>query len=700
MESPSETRGRGLSSKASATRSKYAWRACQECRRRRAKCDGARPACSRCLGRDINCVYATEGDNRGTAPKSYVHLLQARINVLEQVLRLHSIDADESIAQLMAMNALPVTDASAAAGASSSTFDQLCTDFEGALCFDESSNFDRDGEARYFGTTSGRLEFQSPQTVESEDYSSLAENSQRLNLYSQALDAESDISEELMTHLIDLYFKWEQPWCQVVDESLFRQSKQTNGRYFSPLLLNCILAIASRYCDRPEVRSDPDDPNTAGRIFLDTAEVLLHFDLKWPSITTIQSLEIMAIHYVAIGSDAAGWLHHGMATRLALDMGLNLDSSVLAGSSRIHPQDVNLRRQIYWTLYCTDKLWASYTGRVCTMLDSQGMVSLPSVPDPVTDLDPQLSTTSFDSGSIMHLHRALTTHCQILEKILRNLYPLKRLPQRVQLQSLFDSYLLSLKSWFYELPTELKVKRSGELNTFPHAYVLNMVYHTSVILLAKPFLARRHKAGAEVAQQQDDSTCEGLSQKAAILCTEAAKEICVIGDMYRENFGSFRKSPLTATHCTLSAALVMLHGYNREDGKTTGPEMDCVDSCIKTLQELSDSWTPPRRYWRNLVRMIGNRQSSASDSVIATQEAQTDGHQDEARLTSATNILYNPEDTSQHLQQDAGLFTLGTELQQDELMLDFDMPFWSGLAPNLESLPEDYMNFDTQDFWN
>lgn len=117
-----------------------------------------------------------------------------------------------------------------------------------------------------------------------------------------------------MTHLIDLYFKWEQPWCQVVDESLFRQSKQTNGRYFSPLLLNCILAIASRYCDRPEVRSDPDDPNTAGRIFLDTAEVLLHFDLKWPSITTIQSLEIMAIHYVVRARYPILSLHHSNLT--------------------------------------------------------------------------------------------------------------------------------------------------------------------------------------------------------------------------------------------------------------------------------------------------------------------------------------------------------------------------------------------------
>ena len=31
----------------------------------------------------------------------------------------------------------------------------------GALCVDEASNFDRDGEARFFGTTSGRLEFKS-----------------------------------------------------------------------------------------------------------------------------------------------------------------------------------------------------------------------------------------------------------------------------------------------------------------------------------------------------------------------------------------------------------------------------------------------------------------------------------------------------------------------------------------------------------
>lgn len=98
--------------------------------------------------------------------------------------------------------------------------------------------------------------------------------------------------------MLQLYFTWEQPWYQVVDEELFRKSKRTNGRYFSPLLLNCILALASRLSDRPEVRVDAQDPSTAGRVFLDAAEVLLHFEIRSPTITTLQSLAILGTLYV------------------------------------------------------------------------------------------------------------------------------------------------------------------------------------------------------------------------------------------------------------------------------------------------------------------------------------------------------------------------------------------------------------------
>lgn len=69
-----------------------------------------------------------------------------------------------------------------------------------------------------------------------------------------------------------------------------------------------------------------------------------------------------------MGADAAGWLHQGMANRLALDMGLNMDPASLAETSTISVEEAELRRTIYWTLYCHDKLLASYTGRVCTLL--------------------------------------------------------------------------------------------------------------------------------------------------------------------------------------------------------------------------------------------------------------------------------------------------------------------------------------------
>ncbi|KAK7419601.1 hypothetical protein QQX98_003192 [Neonectria punicea] len=518
-------------------------------------CDGQQP-CSRCVDRVLGCTYDTTHENRGSITRSYARLLQARIKLLEEVLQLHSIDIDASVSHLSARNSESLEGPSSAVFTTSLAFNELCSTFEGALCFDETSNFDQDGEARFFGPTSGRLEFKSPSseqfTPSSDDSAVVQEPTRpRFELALSELSQQTDISEELDEHLINLYFEWEQPWNQVVNERLFRHSRQNGGRFFSPLLLNSILGLGSRYSDRIEVRTDPDDPNTAGRMFLETAEVLLHFDLKWPSITTIQSLAVMAMLYVAVGSDAAGWLHHGMAIRLALDMGLNLDSTVLGGSTRLSAEEVGLRHQIYWSLYCTDKLWASYTGRVCTML-----------------------TRGF-----------------------------------------FDSCLLTLKGWFYDLPPELKLdRRSGAGARSPHVYILNMVYHTSVILLAKPFLSKAARSKVSSFERQQGSVDE-FSERAYSLCVEAVAEISQLGDRYRELFGGFHKSPLTATHCTLTAALVTLRLSQEEEESISEEREKLVLSCIQTLQELSDSWTPPRRYWPAVFKMVQERQTKKTEWI-------------------------------------------------------------------------------------
>lgn len=199
-------------------------------------------------------------------------------------------------------------------------------------------------------------------------------------------------------------------------------------------------------------------------------------------------------------------------------------------------------------------------------------------------------------------------------------YAPKSLPQGAQRRSFFDSCLLELKTWKYTLPAELNTKVAGESSNYPHSYVLNMVYHTSIILLAKPFLPKRlNPALAETdprSRIEDDA-----ASKAASLCMDAAKNVCLLGEHYRETFGSFRRAPITVTHCTLSAALMLLYGPAEAMGQHSNAEL--IQSCVVTLKELSDSWMPAQEYWcsvlcifRDRLRTFGTPKESPSTRPI------------------------------------------------------------------------------------
>ncbi|KAJ6014307.1 hypothetical protein N7540_008898 [Penicillium herquei] len=627
---------------------KYTSRACEECRRRRAKCDGTRPSCSRCLDRGVRCQYSTAEDGRQPAPKSYVVMLRNRIELLEQVLKNNGIDVEASVAQIVAENDVQYQSKDSTHGGLSPVEDDLCVTFEGALTIDESLNFDQDGEVRYFGPTSGRLLFQSSTNHSPETYHDLtdacgascpASTGGTPSLVSphcvnQLCDDQIElvapvISPELQAHLINLYFDWEQPWSQVVNETLFRESLACGGRYCSNLLLNCILAMGSRYCDRIEIRSDPNDSNTAGKMFISTAEKLLKNDLRWPKITTIQSLAIMGIFYIAMGSDAAGWLHQGMANRLAIDMGLNMDPAVLTGTVSLPKIEIELRRQIYWALYCHDKLSASYTGRdvlITTAKDSQGAVNKPSL-QCVSDLSSPSANGNPRAASqkdTVQLHRSMIDLCRIIEKVLQSLWSPKPLIQCGQRSAFFDSCILELKTWYYDLPSELKVDRPSGLSQFPHAYTLSMVYHQTVMLLCCPFISHydqfKEKEGdatRKLAEIDKSSPKSIRLQKALSNSSSSVRSVCIIAQKYRQTFGGFQLSPITATHCTLSTALIIIElccpgqsttkHHPPEEGSYTLSPHAAVALCFQVLRELSTSWNIAKRIGKNLEKLYFDR---------------------------------------------------------------------------------------------
>ncbi|KAJ5700889.1 hypothetical protein N7493_011935 [Penicillium malachiteum] len=341
------------------------------------QCNGARPQCSRCLDHATDCTYGAEEDGRKPASKSYVEALRGRINLLEQILQLHSIDIKAGIATLNERAGLNDVDSanSPAEGLNSAAqMQELQMAFEGTLSLEDPANFEQDGEAHYFGPTSSRLEFREtdhnipPDRLVERNYhpmddspatmsSAATPSDSRAKLYARirVADTKRDIAEEPKMHLIDLFFAWQNPWLQVVDEALFRESRSSNGRYCSLLLEYCILSFGSRFTDNREVRSDPEDPSTAGQAFYEKAQLILQH-----------------LAPILLAGSAKEWL---IAWQLTL--GLNIDVACLAGSNSMPPQEIELRRNIYWALFCDDKLAAAYTGRVC---------ALPVCPSPRPDI--------------------------------------------------------------------------------------------------------------------------------------------------------------------------------------------------------------------------------------------------------------------------------------------------------------------------
>lgn len=129
--------------------------------------------------------------------------------------------------------------------------------------------------------------------------------------------------DQLVSHLISLYFTWDHPLSQIIDQRMFieHMSKgDLSSAFCSPLLVNSVLAMASvrhppatssysrhlliglkAYSDFPEVFSAPGDINSKGICFYAEAERLWKAEDGHASLTNIQAVALMSRVYVHWG---------------------------------------------------------------------------------------------------------------------------------------------------------------------------------------------------------------------------------------------------------------------------------------------------------------------------------------------------------------------------------------------------------------
>ncbi|KAB8268496.1 hypothetical protein BDV30DRAFT_245694 [Aspergillus minisclerotigenes] len=130
--------------------------------------------------------------------------------------------------------------------------------------------------------------------------------------------------DHLVSHLISLYFTWDHPLSQIVDQRVFlrhmREGKK-NTEFCTPFLVNSILAIASTYSDFPEVFAIPGDVASKGAHFFNEAELLWKAEEGRPSLANIQALALMSHVLKLKGKPDVGWLLLRQAVQLGQDFG-------------------------------------------------------------------------------------------------------------------------------------------------------------------------------------------------------------------------------------------------------------------------------------------------------------------------------------------------------------------------------------------
>lgn len=283
------------------------------------------------------------------------------------------------------------------------------------------------------------------------------------------------------------------------------------------------------------------------------------------SIPAIQGLLIFSSRECACGRTSQGWLYSGMAFRMARDLGMHVAPKKLGPlSSRFSDEDLALRRQIFWSCYTWDKTMSLCLGRPPLMKDTIELPTVETLLDghdaddeiwqPITDKTPL-------SQSLLN-HRALSSTrfaaycelCVFIDNVLDKLYSRPHRAQRDHMLAYLTQMLEKLDDWASRLPSELLIKEDSKAVLCPplHILLLNLLYHTTAILLCRPYRA--------------------VSNTARARCTKAAQMSDTLFTLHVRRFG-FRCITWLQTYTMFVACTINVQDF-KESKSQDAPNVD------------------------------------------------------------------------------------------------------------------------------
>ncbi|KAK7935441.1 Activator of stress protein 1 [Apiospora marii] len=573
-------------------------RACDECRRKKIKCDGKQP-CTHCQVYSYECTYDKPSNRRRNPAPQYIEALESKLQRAEMLLRkfmpdvdLNDPSLDPSVQQEFRMRdkartqrqrlVLDDTSSSSSSMLSGQLMSMIPT--LGSLDLNDKGDYDFHGVSSgavffrrmkdHFRTLLGR-DYQVPMHARGRRSGNIlgldsprSSMTSRWDIPTTSTNIYDMPPVEVARTLCSYSLNYATCLLRIVHipsflamlEGLYakptheydREDNKNLALAYSVMALGCMYNVP----DGKDTKSKPSPYELAieqGLKYYSSARILLNDPTECRDLASLQALlfQIFFIQSMSNLSTCYGFV--GIALRSALRMGLHRNLSNL----KFNPIETESRRRVFYVCRQLDIYVSALLGFPMLLNDDDVDQLLPTpVNDEYITKDGILPVPP-GTPSFFEAFNAHSRLMDILSQIIRQVYPLKGMDnaeEGTQGTQSSASYMIKyskikemekkLQEWYEELPVAWRPNSSGTEEVLRVRNLLRFAYAHVQMVLYRPFLhyvSPRISAGKKVDDRAYACGAAGISVARNIMQigTEMRKQVSLVGPYWFTFFTEF-----------------------------------------------------------------------------------------------------------------------------------------------------------------